>query len=487
MVATFYLLGCLLAPAQATAPPVSAPLPSGSGSRAAEWALAPHLARSQELVYRGTFTEEASGGGVQFSRSYRLESRIFVLDTPPRGADVAVLTLLKPRGGRTTGPADAGSPAAVRLEQAVVEPRGRVVAEPGTTLAVALDGPPTCECGAFVEIPEGRVSLGQGWETAEPGRPVRLWRVAATEMVNGASCVKLAGLQQSDDWDRPRGDRTAWRRFDTVWVSPRTGLASRVERVIERRDPGRRDPTLRLTLRYELESSLQYPGQLHDDRLQEIRLAVTTARSAGPFLAAPARAGPQLAALLSRIDYHLERQPPTPYRDALLQVKRQVEAARRGEAVVRVAVESAAPTTGAEPGQLAPDFIVPYLTHTGASFQLHRCLGRPILLVFYNPASRTSPDLLRFAQEIAALKDQPIAVIGLSVDADAGRVRAQWTDMGLSFAVLNGTGLRKSYAVETTPKLIVLDAAGVVRGAYLGWGHETPVQVRRDLKQCQKK
>jgi hypothetical protein len=41
-------------------------------------------------------------------------------------------------------------------------------------------------------------------ETLEEGQPIRSWSVAGTELINATSCVKLVGVQQSDDWDRPR-------------------------------------------------------------------------------------------------------------------------------------------------------------------------------------------------------------------------------------------------------------------------------------------
>jgi hypothetical protein len=36
--------------------------------------------------------------------------------------------------------------------------------------------------------------------------------------------------------------------------------------------------------------------------------------------------------------------------------------------------------------------------------------------------------------------------------------------------------------VESTPRLVVLDADGVVRGSYLGWGIEIQEAVLEDLK-----
>src|SRR5262249_57709729 len=113
---------------------------------------------------------------------------------------------------------------------------------------------------------------------------------------------------------------------------PGRGVVSGVERVSERREPGRDKPTQKSVLRYELESSLPYPQKLYEDRRQEITQAHAFFESAAPLLAQPGKSGPQLEALQATITHHLDRQPPTPYREAVLQVKRRVEAARRGEA-----------------------------------------------------------------------------------------------------------------------------------------------------------
>src|SRR5215470_8622699 len=83
MVATLLLVGCVLTP--------------GQSADRAEWLLAPRLSRAQEFVYSGSFAAESTGGGVQFNRAYRLESRVLVLDAGVKGAEVALLTILKAR------------------------------------------------------------------------------------------------------------------------------------------------------------------------------------------------------------------------------------------------------------------------------------------------------------------------------------------------------------------------------------------------------
>src|SRR5262249_21438159 len=156
------------------------------------------------------------------------------------------------------------------------------------------------------------------------------------------------------------------------------------------------------------------------------------------------------------------------------------EAARRGETPVPAPGAAAAV---AEVGQLAPDFVVSYITHAGPSFQLHRWLGRPIVLVFYRPASGTSVSLLAFAQKLATEHGSQAVVFGLAVAGEPEQVRKQWNALQLTFPILSGSGLRTSYAVETTPKIVVLDAAGVVRGAFFGWGSDTAREVRAELRQ----
>ena len=479
MTASLALLGCLLAPAQ------TPERPAASAARASEWVIVPRLSKAQELVYRGTFTEEATGGSVQFNRTFRLESRIFVLDTPSKGAEVAFLTVLKSREAHSDA-AKGAAAESVRLDLAHVDLQGVVTAEPGTSLTVPLEGPPTLEVGAFAAVPEGKFTADSTWETTEEGRPIRFWRAVGSDMVNGVRCLKLEGVQKSDDWDKPRADRDAWRRTDRVWLAPRLGVACRVERVIERRESGRRDPTYKSVLDYDQDEPMQYPGRLYDERQREIVQAHAFSEAAVPLLTTPAKNGPQLAALLNRIAYHLDRQPQTPYREAIFQVKRRVEAAQRGETPPEVASEEKPETpTVAIVGGAAPDFLAPNIVTSG-TFRLRQTRGKPVLLVFYNPASPTTAGVLAYAQKMSdSYKD--LTVLALTVSGDVDAIKRQRANLKLTFPVLDGSGLHSSYGVEGTPKLMVLDGNGVVRGDYVGWGSETPGAVMNELRRWETK
>ncbi len=448
-----------------------------------EWTLQPRLAGGQELVYRGMFDEQSSGGEVQFTRGYRLQTVAFVLDAAPRGSDVAFLTVLRPRAARP-GRVDDAAPNSVRLEVVRLDPQGRLSGEPGAALAVPLEGPPTVEVGAAVEFPRHRVGVGGNWSVAEDGRTPRAWTVAGTETLNAATCVKLVGVQKSDDWDQPRADRTAWRRQDTVWLAPRLGVAVRVERVVERRAPAHREAGYKSVLRYELDQRTDHVGGLGDDIRREIAEARKFADRAAPLLREPAKQLPQVDALINRIKYHQEHNPaPPPYGEAIAQLRRRLEAARRGDAAPQPAAPEREAPAVAVAGKVAPDFVVPDLV-TGDSVRLTKWKSKPILMIFYTADSVYAETVLRLGQEVHDSSRGAVVVLGLAMSHDAEALRKQRADLRLAYPVLDGSGLRQSYAVEATPKLMVLDADGVVRGGYVGWGRETRAGVLEEVRGC---
>ncbi|MGL4553328.1 MAG: TlpA family protein disulfide reductase, partial [Gemmataceae bacterium] len=408
---------------------------------------------------------------VRFQRVFRFETRLLVLDATPRGYDLVGMTALHDKA------APAGSAGAVRVERLSLTPSGRV----SPAVPVPVEGPPSLEVGMFLELPAGRLRPNQGWESREPGEPARAWQIGTTETVLAQSCVKVVGVQSSDDWDRPRADRGAWRRIDTLWINARNGVTVRAERTVEQREPASRETSRMTTLRYDLESSMKQLATLLTDRRTEVTRAIEFRALATPLLPQPLRASRELAALGRRINAYLEAQPATPYREAVLAIKRHVEAAGRGEVVTVGYQEAPREETTATIGSLAPEFLATDMTGPGSA-RLARFKGKPVLMVFFHPGSETAPDLLRWAQGVHGSLGKHVHVVGMSASDDASAVLKQRAALGATFPVLHGSGLRRSYGVEATPKMIVLDADGVVRGAYLGWGTETGAVVLGELR-----
>ncbi len=448
-----------------------------------EYLAMPRLNRGQELVYRGTYTEESRGQGVEFSRSYRLETRVLVLDRNINTYQIAFYTVL--RAALPHQQDDEVATASVRLELAHLGARGQVTADPSGLLAVPLEGPATVECGQFVSVPRDWLRLNETWETLEADRPARVWKVAAVDMIHNTSCLRLEALEKSSDWDHPRADHIAWRRRDTVWLAPRFGAAYKVQRTIERREPARRRPSERAVVDYELQSDMTYPGQLFEDRREEVLEAVHFRQSIAAYLPDPTRYGTiPFDAMLAKIGYYLDNHPRTPYREAVLQVKRQVEAARRGESPPQVAPVASNSTASpvAVIDRQAPDFAATDL-FSGTTVRLRSWSGHPVLLLFYTPESQGAETELRFAQGIHQAYPK-VTVVGLAMSASSDKVLKQRSELKLTFRLLSGLGLRQGYRVDATPKLVLIDGDGTVRSQLEGWGPETPAAIEEELKHC---
>jgi len=472
MIATLSLMTCVLTTAQP--------------ADRSEWLLLPQLGRAQEFVYRGSYEEKASGSDLEFERKYALRAVAFVLDATPRGAETAFVTVLRPRNARGARIEEA-APSSAHLEVVRVDPQGRLNGEPGVSLAVPLEGPPAVEFGAFVEVPRQAVGAGKGWVTEEDGRPPRRWAVVGTESVNGTTCVKLVGVQQSDDWDQPRADRVAWSRQDTVWVAPRLGVAYKVERVIKRREPARKQPFYQSVLAYELETRSEYPRQIYDDIRREVLQTRDFVEAAAPLLPNPTHSAAQIDALLGRIKYHTEHHAMalTVYREPLLHLQRRLEAARRGEAAPAVTPADHDSFGVAVVGKPVPEFLITNFTATAnESGQLRCWKDKPLLMIFYSPTSPFAENVLQLGEEVRLLTRGEVGVVGLAMSPDGDAVRKQRAELKLTLPLYDGRGLRQSYEVKATPKLMVIDSAGVLRGAWDGWGEETRDAVFTELRRC---
>jgi hypothetical protein len=411
---------------------ISADVPSGV-----------HLTAGQELVYRGRYSDDSGE-----RRAADIEARVFVLESGPAGAEVAFLTVLRPPGGG----GDAAS--AARLEVGTVDERGHVILARGGTPRLSLDGPPTLEPAAFVELPARPAAV---WDVADGVRPPREWRVLGEDFGTGTRCLKLIGEQQSAAWARPVDATPAWRRTETVWLAPATGLVQRLERTIEMRGP---DGSSRGASRMELErvetSALQGTAELRS----EIQFAVELDRRLTALVSQPdqKRQPEFFAALVERIDGQVAGQPRTPYRAAVLGVRRRAEAAARGEVPP--------PAEGLEPPPLPPvvgrpadDFIAADL-NGGEPVRLARWLGRPVVLAFVRPNGTSAGTALRLAADLQSRYGDRVHVAVL-VDSDEDRARPAWAAFGVP--LLAGRDVATRYGAGGIDRLIMIDAEGVVR------------------------
>jgi len=455
------------------------------------------LNRGQELLYSGSFAEEICKQKSKISRRFLMENRILVLEVFPTGAKIALQTIIQ--SDKAKDRPDKLDPRTVSLVLAQVDLKNLLTTDQGKRLELPIGGPPKIEGGAFVEVPADGVESNKEWMIPEADRPRHYWRKTGVESIDGQMCYKLIGAQQSDDWDHPNAGKTAWRRQDTVWLSPRNGFPLRYERIMEQREPTSSEPSYRSLARFHLESSLVYPGQLLRDRQAEVKLFCQYSQLAESYLLEPSLDSPRrLGSLAAKIGYHCDTQPPTPYREALQELQRRLESASRGELppVIKPKVQEpkAKQTPGSEitapdmgfgawhlgltAGAAAPDFEATDLA-SNVPIHLQVLRDKPVLLLFYNPSSPTARETLRFAQTIN--QTNQVHVLGLSVAGESSGALQQAKEMGVEFPIVAGVDLRPVYGVDATPKIVVIDADGMVRRTFEGWGDETAVLIREEL------
>lgn len=473
MIKSIYLLSCALSFGQVGARP--------------DWHLSPQLAPGLELVYSGLVSEESLIPNVRHQRQYRLDANLLVLDAGVKEWQVAVMTALSLQEARQPNDKKDG-PTSVRLELARIDLQGRVRGGDKKLLAIAVKGPPTLEIGFVVPAPALPVGKDATWDVGDDQSPKHRWQVVGTETAGGVTCVKVAGLQQSNDWETPRADQTAWRRRDLLWLHPQLMVAVKVERIIERRDPARDAPTHRTVVRYELDSRLQYPGLLFEDRKKEILKASKFHDDANQLLREPGQNRQQIDGLIRRVSFHLDHQPvnqSTPYRKAVVHIKAVLEKAQKGELAGPGALEEPVlPASRALAiGSRVPDFAVSSLTEEKA-ISLRHLQGKPIVVIFYNPATPLGKDVMTYAKRLHEKQTGNLGLMALAVTQDAEVARKQHKELRLPFQVLDGNAMRLTFGAEQTPRFVVIDNDGLVRLTLTGWGYHTPYEIDEVLQKC---
>src|SRR5207249_48916 len=154
------------------------------------------------------------------------------------------------------------------------------------------------------------------------------------------------------------------------------------------------------------------------------------------------------------------------------------EAARRGEAppelpsAIAMADRRDPPARQIALGKPAPEFLAGDLTAPAEAVGLRQLRGKPVLMLFFNPESRSLDEIMTLVQGVTA-RHPEVVLVGLAMTDDAHKVSRLKAARGWKMPVLNGTGLQISYSVDCVPKMVLIDAEGVVQTSVIGWGSET--------------
>lgn len=461
----------------------------------------PGLRPGAELTFTGTVEEAVERPGTRFRRSQKLEVRVLALEQTDAWTDVAVLTLLRRADDAVTGAVGAvtgeagerAAPPGVRLDLLRVHADGTAhllhpagppplvldAKTPARTLPpISLDAFSPFEFGMFPPRPP-RTGPDQPWTVAaaDPARPAEVWQARGADSVTGERCTVLVANQQHPNWARPIGGRSAWDRADAVWVAA-DGTARRVHRVIRHRDGLEPGPAAWVEVKYELKEQTPVIGRTFDRYRRDIETALAATADLAPFLADAVRHGPRFFEHRDQklADYLAHSDPSSPYREAVLAVRRQLAAAARGESVAAAPL----PTPNRrrpwpEPNQHAPDF-------TAGAFRLFENRGKPTLLVFFRPGTETAGPALAAAEALHQKYGARATVVPLAVWADTGAGATERVRLKLTVPVYDGAQAGAAYGVESVPRFALLDGSGTVRWTFTGVGPETGPAARAQLE-----
>lgn len=326
--------------------------------------VAPSWQKGDELTYVGSVTEFVDRPGIRFRRAHDLEVRVFVLEVRTGSIDAAVLTLLRRADDVVTGAV--GTVTGAKPERAVAPPAARLdlvrVRANGVAELLLPRGPMPLDLGFDTPTHPAPAVPRDTFASFEFGmfspRPGDTWKAAGSEAINAASCTRLVSTSQTPTWDQPVGGEVAWQRVGTVWVSERDGTVRRVHRIDRQRDGLNPTPAVVVEVKYDLKDHAKIGGRTYDRYRREVEFAYTTRMELLPLLPDAARLGPKpFEDRIAKVNRYLDESlPGTPYREAVLAVRRQLDAARRGD-VVRDPVEKPAdsPPAPARPtGTISP-------------------------------------------------------------------------------------------------------------------------------------
>jgi hypothetical protein len=464
------------------------------------------LQKGDELTFTGTVEEAVERPGNRFRRSQKLEVHVLVLDKAEGWIDVAVLTLLRRNGDAVTGavgtitggsPHKAAPPAA-RLDLVRVHTDGTAhlllptgppplaldSKTPARTLpAIPLDGFAPFEFGMFPPKPP-RSAPDKPWVIAstDPKRPAETWQAQGTDFVTAERCTTLVMNEQHPNWAKPVGGHSAWHRAEKAWVAV-DGTARKVHRVIKHRDGLATEFAAWVEVKYELKDKTCVINRTFDRYRRDVETAFAAAAEVAPFLPDAVKYGPKMfEKRIEKLDQYLtESDTSSPYREAVQAVRRQLDAARRGETVSKTPatgltlIAAAKRPAWPEVGHVAPDF-------TAGPFRLAEAHGKPVVLVFFKPGSETTDLALAVASALNEKYGARAAIIPLAVWGEVSAGVKDRDRRKLTVPIYDGTQADTAYGVESVPRFAVIDGSGVVRWTFAGVGAETGYSAREQLE-----
>jgi hypothetical protein len=443
--------------------------------------ITPKLESGREIVWAGTFTEEAvQSGSSQTRQRFQVEHRLLVL---PQQSTHTEATLFSRFDLITEGTEEKPSPI-VRLERIRWLANGQVeVWANGRDRWIRLSSQfqedlPTLELSFFMADLPAWIEPGSEWEI--PSSPnFTHWRTNELVSERGQRCWQIDGWRQSIDWTAPRGPNLAYRQLERVWLSLTLGYAIRLDRTTEVRDPSTQDVIRRNRLEISQKQTMQFRGSALNDRLAEIEMSLLGMRLLQRAMPNAGRLDSPFQRLLDQLAGHELEHPvgeSIPYRALVNSLERRCEAVMKGQPILLPKLTEP-PTTISMPlleGAFAPDFLAKTVDGT-RSIRLMKLRGKPTLLLYFEPNGPSSQEALEQWGRWASTLSQKMHFLAVNLGKSANFA-------SLPVLLLDGSDVLKTHRIDSTPQIVWVDEEGIVRHRFLGWGPDVYQAILRLTK-----
>lgn len=443
----------------------------------AEYRLAAHYLLGQEIVYIGRIVDSSvRKDNVGYEQSLDLETTVLVLEVDPKQtAKLGCYTVvsrpdLRPENEKSSFE----GVISVHFDEVTVTQSGRAIwSMNGARVASPADGWSAWELGYVVEAPAEPVEPGATWVSRETAPYPTHYRFIGRESIEGVSCAKVESLQQSPHWTAKDVTTPVWQRKAAVWLDPKTGLARRVHWEHAVREPGEESAGRTVTATYNQASNLRYHGSLLQERTADFASACKTQRELEQIGGGGDRQRrKQLTLVQQQLEQAISQPYATAYRPAMKEMLVSVERMIKDKSATSSAPNVLRVRTAAEIGRPARSFVVRRIDN-GESITLKKVAGKPVLLTIADPSSELSWQAINNVVSAANKHSgRQIELLIVCTHTEAQAIASLKERLKGKYTLCTGSGLDGAYGVQGPPHTIFIDADGILRGNFKGYGPE---------------